>query len=103
MPLDLRHHPTRPAPALRLVAEARVEAAHVVRGATHRPREERRDLRLKYLVGGQANRVLETLRFQVLVCGSLVWIASPLRLMLSAVARSPGRPTSGVSPQFVVP
>ena len=67
MPLDLRDHPTRPAPALRLVSEARIEAPHVVRGATHRPREERRDLRLEHLVGGQADRVLEALRLQVLV------------------------------------
>src|SRR5437773_8436179 len=67
MPLDLRHHPTRPAPALRLVAEARVETPDVVRWPAHGPREERRDLRVENLVGGQADRVLEVLRFQVLV------------------------------------
>ena len=67
MPLDLRYHPARSTPALRLVAEARVAATHVVRGPTHRPREERRDLRLEHLVGGQADRVLEALRLQVLV------------------------------------
>ena len=54
-------------PALRLIAEARVEASDVVRGATHGPREQRRDLRLEHLIGGQADRVLEALRLQVLV------------------------------------
>src|SRR5262249_15549963 len=67
MPLDLRDDPTRSTPALRPVAEARIEAPDVVRGATDGPREERGDLRLEPLVGGQANRVLEALRLQVLV------------------------------------
>src|SRR5262245_591198 len=47
MPLDLRDHPTRPAPALRPIAEARIEASDIVRGALDGPREQRRDLRLE--------------------------------------------------------
>src|SRR5947208_5023819 len=67
MPFGLRDDAARTAPTLRLVAEARVEASDVVRWAPDGAREERRDLRLKHLIGGQANRVLEALGLQVLV------------------------------------
>src|SRR5262245_48145615 len=67
MPLDLRHHPALPVPALRLIAEARVEASHVMRGAADRSREQGRDPLLEHLVGRQADRILEAVRLQVLV------------------------------------
>jgi hypothetical protein len=38
-----------------------------MRGPPHRAREQMGDLRLEHLIGGQANRVLEALRLQVLV------------------------------------
>src|SRR3989442_15131290 len=50
-----------------LVVEARVEASDIVRGSPHGPREERRDPFLEHGVGGQADRVLEALRLQILV------------------------------------
>jgi hypothetical protein len=66
-PLDLPDDAARPAPALRPIAEARVEAPHVVRRPAHRARKQMGDLRLEHVIGGQANRVLEALRLQVLV------------------------------------
>src|SRR5262245_2300535 len=41
MPLDLRDHPARPVPALRPIAEARIEASDILRGAPGGPREQR--------------------------------------------------------------
>src|SRR5947208_10626886 len=67
MPLHLRYDSTRPTPALRLIAEARVEAPDVVWWASHGPREQVGDPILEHLVGGQADRVPEALRLQVLV------------------------------------
>ena len=48
-----------PTPALRPVAEARVEASHLVRGPAHQPREQTADLRPEHRIGGQTDRVLE--------------------------------------------
>src|SRR5262245_689607 len=67
VPLHFRDDATCSTPALRPITEAREEASDVLRGATDGPREEPRDLRLKQLVGGQRNGVLEALRLQVLV------------------------------------
>jgi hypothetical protein len=63
----LRDNSTRPTPALRPIAEARVEAPDVVGWPPHRPREQVGDPVLEHLVGGQADRVLKALRLQVLV------------------------------------
>src|SRR5947207_4339820 len=59
VPLALRHDAARSTPALRPIAEARIAAPDVVRGAPDGPPEERRDLRLGHLIGGEADRVLE--------------------------------------------
>src|SRR5439155_4272973 len=67
IPLRLRHDLTRAAPTLRTVADARVEAPHVMRWPTHRAREQVGHPALEHLVGGQADRVLEVIRLQVLV------------------------------------
>src|SRR5262249_38233531 len=67
VPLDFRDHATRLAPALCLIAEARIEAPDVMRRPSHGPREQGRDARLEYLIGRETNGVLEALRFQVLV------------------------------------
>src|SRR5262245_28235549 len=58
---------TRPTPALCLVAEARVAAPHVVGRTTDGSLQEGSDLGVQHLVRGEADRVLESLRLQVLV------------------------------------
>src|SRR5262249_10741337 len=55
VPLDFRDHATRLAPALCLIAEARIEAPDVMRRPSHGPREQGRDARLEYLIGGGPN------------------------------------------------
>src|SRR6266478_5578421 len=67
MPFHLRHDPARPTPALRLIAEAGEEAPHVMRWTTYGSCEQRRDPFLEHGVRGQADRVLEALRLQILV------------------------------------
>ena len=64
MPLDLRHHPTRTAPGLRLVAEARVVAPHLVGRTAHRTLEQVTDAALKHRVGGQSDHTAVTFRFE---------------------------------------
>src|SRR5439155_17875580 len=67
MPLDLGHHTTRFLPALSLIAEARMEAPHLVRRAPNRSIEQIADLLLQDPVCGQPNRILDLLAFQKLI------------------------------------
>jgi hypothetical protein len=60
-------HCGRLAPALCLIAEARAAASHVLGWPTHGALEEGTDPCLEYLIGGQADGVLEPLRSQELV------------------------------------
>jgi hypothetical protein len=67
VPLDLRHHAARLLPALRLIAEARMEPPHVVRRTPDRTREQVADLVLQDAVARQAYRVLDAFGFKELV------------------------------------
>ncbi len=58
MPLDLRYHPPGFLTALRLIAEAGVVAAHLIRRSTHRALEEVANLALQDVVGRQASHAL---------------------------------------------
>ena len=67
MPLDLGHDAARLAPALRLIAEAGVVAAHLVRRSPDRALEQVSDPVLQDAVGRQPDRVADALGFEELV------------------------------------
>src|SRR5262249_27124636 len=67
MPFDLRNHWARLGPASRLIAEARMTPAHIVRGSSDRTLEQIADPVLEDPVGRQADRIFDPLGFQELV------------------------------------
>src|SRR6266481_2965424 len=67
MPLRLRHDLTRGAPTLRTVADARVEAPHVMRWPTHRAREQVSSRLWSTWLAGRRIAYWEVIRLQVLV------------------------------------
>src|SRR5262245_6105513 len=67
VPLDLRHHPARLDPALRLVAEAGEEDLRLRGRAADGPRQQVPDPLLQDRIGRQADGVADTLSLQQLV------------------------------------
>ncbi len=67
VPLDLGHDSPKLRPALRLVAEARVEDLGLEGWSPHGAREHVVNRFLKFLVGGQANGVRIVFSFQELI------------------------------------
>ena len=62
--LDLGHHPERPGPALRLVAEAGEEDLRLLQRPADGPRQQVADPLLQNTIGRQADSVADTLTFQ---------------------------------------
>ena len=67
MPLDLGDHPARLDPASCLIGEVGEVSPNVVRRPSDRAFEQVGDPVLQNLVGGQPDRILDPLGFQVLV------------------------------------
>ena len=67
MPLDFRHHSARLLPALRLVAEAGIVAAHLMRRSTDRALEQVSNLFLQDPVGWKPDRVAHAFNFEEFV------------------------------------
>ena len=67
MPLDFRYHSAGLLPALRLIAEAGIVAAHLMRRSTDRAFEQISNLVLRDPVGRQPDAVTHTLGFEELV------------------------------------
>src|SRR6516164_5582106 len=67
MPLDLRYDTARLFPALRLIAEAGVVAAHLVRRSPDWTLEQVSDLVLQDPIGRQPDRITHALGFEELV------------------------------------
>ena len=67
MPLDFRHHSAGLLPALRLVAEAGIVAAHLMRRSTDRALEQVSNLFLQDPVGWKPDRVADAFNFEEFV------------------------------------
>src|SRR6516162_1538466 len=67
MPIDLGHDAARLVPTLRLIAEAGVEAAHLIGRSPNRALEQVPDPALQYAVGRQPDRVADALSFEEFV------------------------------------
>jgi hypothetical protein len=67
MPLDFRHYSAGLLPALRLIAEAGIVAAHLMRRSTDRALEQVSNLFLQDHVGSQPDRVPRAFDFEELV------------------------------------
>jgi hypothetical protein len=67
MPLDFRHHSAGLLPALRLIAEAGIAAAHLMRRSTDRALEQVSNLFLQDHVGSQPDRAGHAFDFEELV------------------------------------
>src|SRR6516162_6859811 len=67
MPFDLGHDAARLAPALRLLAETRVVAPHLMRRSPDRALQRIADAALQDAVGRQPDRVTDALCFEKLV------------------------------------
>jgi hypothetical protein len=65
--LDFRHDAAGRGPAVRLIRETLVPDERFAARPTWRPKQDGFDLQLQVLVGRDANRVLDTARFQRLV------------------------------------
>jgi hypothetical protein len=67
MPLDFRHDSAGLLPALSLIAEAGIVAAHLMRRPTDRALEQVPDLALQDVIGRQPDRIAVSLGFEELV------------------------------------
>src|SRR6266851_4969237 len=67
VPLDLRHNPPRLLPTLRLIAEAGIIAAHLIRRSPDRALEQVSDFVLQDAVGRQPDHVTYAFGFKELV------------------------------------
>ena len=67
MPLDFGYDPTRLRPTSRLILRGRIQTPHAVRWAADGPFQQMRDPALQDLIGRQLDRIIDPLRFKVIV------------------------------------
>jgi hypothetical protein len=67
MPLNLGYDPARLRPTSRLIPKGRIQTPHAVRWAADGPFQQMRDPALQDLIGRQPDRIIDPLRFKIIV------------------------------------